>query len=212
LKPSVAPQTEIDRRFYALVTDHIDTPVGLLDPTTGTLAGHAHASMWGQTTWTGTDTPWRYPGQYHDPETGLHYNHHRYYQPHTGRYLSPDPLGLAPAPNPYGYVGNPTSFVDPFGLNPCPESDGQLPDHLEFPPTSHGFGVNDPPSRLYGPWTQEDLARMMNGTPPRSYGFPHLHHADQMPGAAIHEVPQEIHRRPELHPNRFNQGVTNEMR
>ncbi|MHA3023874.1 putative T7SS-secreted protein [Mycobacterium sp. BMJ-28] len=116
---ALAPQTEIDRRFYALVTDHIDTPVGLLDPTTGTLAGQAHASMWGQTTWTGTDTPWRYPGQYHDPETGLHYNHHRYYQPHSGRYLSPDPLGLAPAPNPYGYVGNPTAFVDPYGLNPC---------------------------------------------------------------------------------------------
>jgi RHS repeat-associated protein len=76
--------------------------------------------MWGQTTWTGIDTPWRYPGQYHDPETGLHYNHHRYYQPHTGRYLSPDPLGLAPAPNPYGYPGNPTAFADPFGLAPCP--------------------------------------------------------------------------------------------
>ena len=75
--------------------------------------------MWGQTTWTGTDTPWRYPGQYHDTETGLHYNHHRYYQPHTGRYLTPDPLGLAPALNPYGYPGNPTAFADPFGLAPC---------------------------------------------------------------------------------------------
>ena len=113
------PQADVDRRFYALVTDHIDTPVGLLDPATGTLAGHAHASMWGQLTWTGTDTPWRYPGQYHDPESGLHYNHHRYYQPDTGRYLTPDPLGLAPAPNPYGYPGNPTTFADPFGLSPC---------------------------------------------------------------------------------------------
>ncbi len=51
----------------------------------------------------------------------------------------------------------------------------------------------------------------MNGAPPRSYGFPHLHHADQMPGAAINEVTQEVHRRPE-YPNEFNQGVTNAMR
>lgn len=208
---AVAPQQEIDRQFYALVTDYIETPVALLDPASGALAGQAHATMWGQTTWTGVDTPWRYPGQYHDPETGLHYNHHRYYQPGTGRYLSPDPLGLAPAPNPYGYPENPTAWADPLGLAPYnarPES----ADQIEFPPSSHGYGVNDPPVRLYGPWTQEDLARMMNGAPPRSYGFPHLHHADQMPGSAIHEVPQDIHRRPELHPNKFNQGVSSEMR
>lgn len=114
-------QDDVDRQFYALITDHIDTPVALLDPTTGTLAGQAQATMWGHTTWTGLDTPWRYPGQYHDPETGLHYNHHRYYQPHTGRYLTPDPLGLAPAPNPYGYPQNPTKFADALGLSPCPK-------------------------------------------------------------------------------------------
>lgn len=112
-------QEDVDRQFYALITDHIDTPVALLDPTTGTLAGQAQATMWGHTTWTGTTTPWRYPGQYHDPETDLHYNHHRYYQPHTGRYLTPDPLGLAPAPNPYGYPENPTRFADPLGLSAC---------------------------------------------------------------------------------------------
>jgi uncharacterized protein RhaS with RHS repeats len=32
-------------------------------------------------------------GQYADDETGPHYNHHRYYDPVTGAYLSPDPLG-----------------------------------------------------------------------------------------------------------------------
>lgn len=137
-----ASQNDVDRQFYALITDHIDTPVALLDPTTGTLAGEAHTTMWGQTTWTGTVTPWRYPGQYHDPETGLHYNHHRYYQPGTGRYLTPDPLGLAPAPNPYGYVGNPSVLVDPLGLAPCPPrqsntrgvydvmAEANLPEHM----------------------------------------------------------------------------------
>jgi len=37
----------------------------------------------------------RFPGQYFDKETNLHYNYFRYYEPETGRYISPDPIGLA---------------------------------------------------------------------------------------------------------------------
>lgn len=33
----------------------------------------------------------RYPGQYWDAETGLHYNDRRYYDPETGRTGSPRP-------------------------------------------------------------------------------------------------------------------------
>ncbi|UWE13589.1 RHS repeat-associated core domain-containing protein [Actinacidiphila bryophytorum] len=48
-----------------------------------------------------------------------HYNHHRYYDPETARYLSPDPLGLEPAPNPHAYAPNPLEWVDPLGLQLC---------------------------------------------------------------------------------------------
>ncbi len=37
----------------------------------------------------------RFPGQYFDEETGFHYNYHRYYDPRTGRYLTPDPLNVS---------------------------------------------------------------------------------------------------------------------
>ncbi|MDX6039973.1 RHS repeat-associated core domain-containing protein, partial [Scandinavium lactucae] len=40
----------------------------------------------------------------------------RYYDTETGQYLTPDPIGLAGGMNPYGYVHNPLSWVDPLGL------------------------------------------------------------------------------------------------
>ena len=59
----------------------------------------------------------RFPGQYEDTETGLYYNHWRYYDQDTGRYLSADPLGLGGGENLYSYVNaTPTHFIDPPGL------------------------------------------------------------------------------------------------
>jgi uncharacterized protein RhaS with RHS repeats len=46
----------------------------------------------------------------------------RYYDPETGRWLTPDPLGFVDGLNPYLYVGNnPINLIDPFGF--CAEPD-----------------------------------------------------------------------------------------
>jgi len=118
-----APQQKIDQRFYAIITDLAGTPSELTAPD-GTLAGHQRHTLWGTTRWPhgSAQTPLRFPGQYADPETGLYYNYQRYYDPVSGSYLSPDPLGLAPAPNPHAYVDNPYHAADPLGLvSFCPE-------------------------------------------------------------------------------------------
>ncbi|MGI5352663.1 putative T7SS-secreted protein [Streptomyces sp. CA-250714] len=116
-------QREIDTRFFAIVTDLIGTPTALITDS-GETAWHTQQTLWGTTTWNTdatTYTPLRFPGQYFDPETTLHYNHFRHYDPETARYLSPDPLGLEPAPNPVAYVGNPHIWSDSLGLAPdCP--------------------------------------------------------------------------------------------
>ncbi|MFJ4783361.1 RHS repeat-associated core domain-containing protein [Streptomyces sp. NPDC088794] len=114
------PQETIDERFFAIVTDLVGTPTELVS-SDGEVAWRTRSTLWGSTAWNREATaytPLRFPGQYHDPETGLHYNHHRHYDPETARYTSPDPLGLLPAPNPVAYVHNPHSWSDPLGLAP----------------------------------------------------------------------------------------------
>ncbi|MFJ8191318.1 RHS repeat-associated core domain-containing protein [Streptomyces sp. NPDC096094] len=134
-----APQKSVDERFFAIVTDLVGTPTELVSPD-GEIAWHQRSTLWGTTAWNRDATaytPLRFPGQYHDPETGLHYNHHRHYDPETARYTSPDPLGLLPAPNPMTYVHNPHSWSDPLGLAPlCHQHGGDTgsPDGLGLLP------------------------------------------------------------------------------
>ncbi|MFI1331855.1 putative T7SS-secreted protein [Streptomyces sp. NPDC020845] len=164
-------QQEIDQRFFAIVTDLVGTPTELIDES-GDIAWHTRATLWGTTTWAATSTtytPLRFPGQYYDPETGLHYNHHRYYDPTTARYLTPDPLGLKPAPNPQSYVVNPTHATDSLGL--AASCDGGKPQHVtdtqqelanKRVTTGRGFDQNGNPVAPEITSGNDDLADSVN--------------------------------------------------
>ncbi|MGW0431514.1 DUF6531 domain-containing protein [Micromonospora sp. NPDC003197] len=104
-----------DLDYATVVTDQVGTPTELLGAD-GTLRWQGNATLWGATDTSAAAQPLAFPGQYRDDETGLHYNVYRYYDPLTSRYLSQDPLGLAPAPDPAGYVSNPLLQADPLGL------------------------------------------------------------------------------------------------
>ncbi len=61
--------------------------------------------------------PLRFPGQYADKETNLHYNYYRDYEPSTGRYGESDPIGLIGGLNTYAYgSAGPLIRTNPSGL------------------------------------------------------------------------------------------------
>ncbi|MFE2381676.1 putative T7SS-secreted protein [Streptomyces misionensis] len=172
------PQEEIDSRFFAIVTDLVGTPNELIDEQ-GDIAWRTRSTLWGTTAWatnSTTYTPLRFPGQYYDPETGLHYNYFRHYDPESARYLTPDPLGLAPAPNPTTYVRNPHSWTDALGLAPsgCPEEE-----HL-FRGTTKGFSASE--------GTQTSGFTPTSTDPGVATAF--ARHSEQFGDAVVHLIPR----------------------
>ncbi|PPC75475.1 hypothetical protein C4K68_20390 [Pokkaliibacter plantistimulans] len=106
---------------YHYVLDQRGAPLALLDQQ-GHPVWQAEPDVWGHASVSlhSVANPLRLQGQYEDEESGLHYNSYRYYDPHSGRYISQDPIGLLGGLNPYRYGPNPLSWIDPLGL--CAEA------------------------------------------------------------------------------------------
>ena len=129
----------IKGQTYAIHSDHLNTPrrltqadgqaawqwaysaFGEEQPTTGAkrFTSEATTPSTGSTSIPEVTFNLRYPGQYFDSETKLHYNHFRSYSPGMGgRYTQGDPIGLDGGWNRFGYVdADPLSYFDPDGLN-----------------------------------------------------------------------------------------------
>jgi RHS repeat-associated protein len=103
---------------FCIAPDHLGAPHQITD------AGGAVVWQWNPDPFGNGDPvgafPYelRFPGQFFDQATRLHYNYFHDYDPRLGRYLESDPIGLADGINTYAYVGgNPVSNVDPRGAD-----------------------------------------------------------------------------------------------
>ena len=113
-------------QVYAIHTDHLTTPRAVINSEGTTVwRWESLAQPFGESL--ADNDPdgdgvtfefnLRFPGQYFDEETGLHYNYFRDYEPNTGRYMQSDPIGLRGGISTYAYaVGNPVNHSDIFGL------------------------------------------------------------------------------------------------
>ena len=107
-----------DGDYYFYHNDHLGTPQKLT-ASNGRVVWSARYASFGGTQLVEQEikNPLRFPGQYYDQETGLHYNYHRYYDPIAKRYIKADPLGISGGVNLYVYSSsNPNKFIDPNGL------------------------------------------------------------------------------------------------
>ena len=105
--------------LYFFHCDHISVPQRITDEN-GDFVWEGYHNGFGDVTVTqeALVNNLRFPGQYFDQESRLHYNFYRYYDPESGRYLSPDPLWYSGGGvNLYTYTNNnPTNYVDYFGM------------------------------------------------------------------------------------------------
>jgi len=139
----VAEDTDLNGVYenYFIINEHFGKPTLLLRQDDGLVVWKAEYSVFGRVENEGVPVVHnnlRFPGQYYDEESNLHYNYHRYYDPSTGRYIKIDPFGAVARPvnlpqedyisfktsletehNPYLYAGNnPMAYMDPYGTFP----------------------------------------------------------------------------------------------
>ena len=136
---------------YYIHTDHLNTPRRITRPGDNIIVWRWDSEPFGATPADedpdGDSTAFtynlRFPGQYLDDETGLHYNYFRDYDPVTGRYVESDPIGLHGGINTYGYASaNPITNFDPSGLD-CQSAGGRT---ICTYPGGPSFNIPTPPN------------------------------------------------------------------
>ena len=114
--------TTVHSATYYFHNDHLGTPQVLTDENQAVVWKGAY-DPFGQVTETvaTVEQNLRFPGQYLDRESGLHYNYFRTYDSEVGRYTQSDPIGLGGGINIFTYVSNnPINYIDPYGLTEWP--------------------------------------------------------------------------------------------
>jgi len=112
---------------YYYLRDHLGSVLALSD-TNGNICESYRYDAWGRTTVydvggnalskSAMGNRIAFQGREYSWATGLYYFRARWYDPVTGRWLSPDPIGINGGLNQYVFcANNPVNFTDPLGLS-----------------------------------------------------------------------------------------------
>lgn len=144
-----------------VVTDDLGSPRLVLDASTGAIADEIEYDAWGRVTTESSagSIPFGFAGGLRDVDTGLVHFGARDYDPVTGRWISPDPIGFAGGDaNLYRYVlDEPVNGTDPSGLRTCythanePVPCDSGPKHGEPPRQPPNQPPSQPPSQPTSP-------------------------------------------------------------
>ena len=107
----------VNNTYHYYLNDHLGTPQQLAMKNGARTWAAIYEAFGKATVTTSTITNnLRFPGQYADGETGLHYNLNRYFDSASNRYIKTDPIGLWGGRNNYIYANaNPNYYIDPDG-------------------------------------------------------------------------------------------------
>jgi len=117
---SLLPLLQVEEgHSYLYVTDPLGVPRELVRDD-GTLAWSGVQTPYGERLREEGEAdvapPFRLHGHVYDEDLGLCSTLHRWFDPAVGRFLTPDPLGIAGGENVFAFNGSPTTHVDPLGL------------------------------------------------------------------------------------------------
>lgn len=142
---------------YSVHSDYLDAPKRITN-SQGTSVWEPVLSPYGIATvnadadnnGTEMDFNLRFPGQYHDQESGLYYNLNRAYDPTQGRYTATDPIGVLGGYNMYSYAdSNPIDTIDPDGLRALPGMGGAGAAAMELGAEYlNNYHLNPPPGDM----------------------------------------------------------------
>lgn len=200
---------------YSIISDYLGTPVEAYDSDGkkvweqeldiyGRVKPRFVKKQWGQVVDDGMFdeffVPYRFQGQYADSELDgdIYYNRFRWYSPELGQYITQDPIGLAGGnPTLYGYVGDPNSWIDPFGLESDPieftSSDGQTFKVTGYTNLSH---LSDTElNKIFHSNNNAANGTQLFGSSPKDVhgNVIELHHHQQNPKGPIHGIPRQHH-------------------
>ncbi|GGN60653.1 hypothetical protein GCM10012285_58910 [Streptomyces kronopolitis] len=98
--------------------------------------------------------------------------------------MSQDPLGLPPSPNPSGYVKNPLTLADPFGLSPCEWDVTRIDEKYDKHVEGHGKRLGEEP----------DMPEYKDQHPEDDGFERYRRDAEHLANSPLHEVQREVRR------------------